>query len=353
MKKRLEEYLSKIEPKDLEFGEKARKRQDNLTKPQGSLGRLEDISIEVASMTRSEKPTIDRKVNFVCAGDHGVASEGVSAFPQEVTVQMVYNFISGGAAINVLAKNSGAEVVIGDFGIASKMDIDHPNYFDKKVGFGTKSFIKDRAMSKEDAIKSILNGIELFEEVNSKKRIDLVSIGEMGIANTTPATAILSTITGESVEDITGRGSGINDSSLLRKIEVIKEGLKLHNPDKNDGIDILSAIGGYEIGGMAGVVLAAAIYKIPVVIDGFISTSAALIAQKLSPLVTDYIIASHSSVEHGHIKMLDQLGKKPLFDLNLRLGEGTGAVLAMNIVEGAVRTLSEMATFEEASVSNR
>ena len=353
MEKLLQQYIEKIEPKDKEYANRAQERQNSLTKPQGSLGRLEDISIEIAAMKREDKPVIKRKVNFVCAGDHGVAAEGVSAFPQEVTVQMVYNFIQGGAAINALASNSGAEVIIADFGIASTIDTDHPNFYDMKVALGTESFTKGRAMSRENAIQSILNGIKLFEEVNSKERIDLLSIGEMGIGNTTPATAILSVIGGISPEDITGRGTGVDDSGLNRKIKAIKKGIELNNPDKNDGIDTLSAIGGYEIGGMAGIVLAAAIYKTPVIVDGFISTSAALIAKTISPLVTDYIIPSHSSVEHGHIEMLNLLGKKPLFDLGLRLGEGTGAVLAMNMVEGATKVLSEMATFAEAAVSGK
>ena len=350
---KLSEYISQIEKTDLTYKEKALERQDNLTKPQGSLGLLETLSAEVSAIMREEKPVINRKVIFTLAGDHGITEEGVSAFPKEVTLQMVYNFLNGGAAINVLGKNAGAEVIVGDFGAASDIDTDNPNFKNRKIGYGTKNFVKGSAMTADEAVKSVLNGIELFEEENKRKKIDLCAAGEMGIGNTTPATAILSAVSGMAPEEVTGRGTGVDDEGLNRKISAIKKGIELNRPDKDSGIDILSKVGGFEIGGMAGIMLAAAKNRIPVIIDGFISTAAALIAYKLNPLSAQYMIASHSSVEHGHIKMLDILGKKPVFDLGFRLGEGTGAALAMNFVEASAKILSEMATFTEAGVSKK
>ena len=347
------EYLKEIEPAALSYGQKAREREDMLTKPQGSLGRLEELAIDIASMKRQEIPQLKRKMIFTFAGDHGVVEEGVSAFPQEVTPQMVYNFINNSAAINVLARQAGAEMVIADLGVAAEMDIQHPNFRDQKISAGTRNFTKEPAMTREEAVKAITTGIDIFEEEHRKEPIDLVGIGEMGIGNTTPATAILAVISGENIESIVGRGTGIDDDGVIRKITAIKKAIAVNQPRKDDGIDILQKVGGYEIGGLAGVVLAAARHKVPVLIDGFISTSAALIAQLLNPVVCQYILASHRSEERGHEKMLEILNKKPILDLGMRLGEGTGAALAMHIVEAAVRIINEMATFESAGVSNK
>jgi len=349
----LNDYLQGIEPIDQSNAVTAQAREDMLTKPQGSLGRLEELATAIAAMKREDLPTCNRKTIFTFAGDHGIVEEGVSAFPQEVTPQMVYNFIGNGAAINVLARNAAADIVVADLGVAADLNIEHPFFRDCKVAKGTQNFAKGPAMSRDQAIQSIVAGIEIFEAEHKKDRIDLVGIGEMGIGNTTPATAILAVISGEPVELLVGRGTGIDDEGLKRKAAAVKRGLEINQPDKNDGLDILSKVGGFEIGGLAGVVLAAARNRVPVLIDGFISTSAALIAYVLNPVCAQYIIASHSSVEGGHKKMLEILDKKPLLDLGLRLGEGTGAALAMNIVEAAIRILNEMATFQSAGVSNK
>lgn len=351
--KRIIDYIENIKELDLASSKKAEERQNILTKPTGSLGILEKLSIDIAGMTRNPQPRFARKTIFTLAGDHGICEEGVSAYPQEVTPQMMYNFIEKGAAVNVFAKKAGADVFIADLGVVIDLDIDSEIYRNKKVAYGTKNFAKEAAMTKEQAITSILNGIELFEEENKKQKIDLVGIGEMGIGNTTPATAILSVISGKKVSEITGRGTGIDDKGLQNKIRAIEKGIKLNNPDKNDGIDILQKVGGFEIGGMAGIILAAAKNNTPVIIDGLISTSAALIAALIAPISKKYMIASHLSDECGHKYMLEILGKEPILKFGLRLGEGTGAALAMNIVESAVNILSEMATFESAGVSDK
>jgi len=349
----LMEYVKGIEPVDHTFGEQARERENQLTKPQGSLGRLEELAIQLAAMKRESLPRINRKTVFTFAGDHGVVEEGVSAFPQEVTPQMVYNFANDGAAINVLARQAGAGVIIADLGVAAPMELDHPNFKNRKIANGTANFTKGPAMTKEQTLRAIAAGIEIFEEEHAKEPIDLAATGEMGIGNTTPATAILAAVSGENIEHIVGRGTGIDDDGLIRKISAIKRGLELNSPDKSDGLDILSKVGGFEIAGLTGVILAAAKNHVPVLIDGFISTSAALIANLIAPVSNQYMIAAHLSEERGHQKMMNILDKKPLLDLNLRLGEGTGAALAMHIVDASVRILHQMATFESAGVSEK
>ncbi|MCI0480126.1 MAG: nicotinate-nucleotide--dimethylbenzimidazole phosphoribosyltransferase, partial [Candidatus Dadabacteria bacterium] len=327
------------------------KRLDNLTKPSGSLGKLEDLARQVVEITKNKNPKLKDKVIFTMAGDHGVADEGVSAYPREVTPQMVYNFLNGGAGINVLARHAGARVVVVDMGVACDLKND-PRLIVKKVAFGTKSITKGPAMSKDEAVKSVENGIEVFEE-EFAKGINIVGTGDMGIGNTTPSSAIVAAITGRKVEDVTGRGTGIDDKALSGKISAIKEALKVNRADPKDGIDVLSKLGGFEIGGLAGVILAAASHRVPVVIDGFISGAAALVAYTLEPKTKDYMIAAHCSVEQGHKAALAFMGLRPILDLNLRLGEGTGAALAMYIVEAGTRILNEMATFKSADVSER
>lgn len=349
----LDAYLEEIEPVDESFGIKAREREDMLTKPRGSLGRLEELAIRLAAIKREPLPRVKRKVIFTFAGDHGVVEEGVSAFPKEVTQQMVYNFINDGAAINVLARQAGAEIIIADLGVAAEMDISHTNFRSRKVGRSTRNFALAPAMSPEEAVTAIMTGIDIFEEEHRKEPVDLAGTGEMGIGNTTPATAILAVISEMHIEDIVGRGTGIDDDGMIRKISAIKRGIEGNQPDKTDGLDILQKVGGFEIGGLVGLILASAKNRVPVLIDGFISTSAALIAQLLNPISTQYMIAAHLSEERGHGKMLELLGKPPVLDLGLRLGEGTGAALAMNIVEAAARIINEMATFESAGVSNQ
>ena len=349
--KLLNEILSKIEKIDYSLSEETQARLDNLTKPVGSLGKLESLAKQVVEITRVKNPQLLNKVIFTMAGDHGVTDEGISLFSKDVTPQMVYNFLEGGAGINVLARHVGARVVVVDMGVAEDLK-PNPQLVIKKVGYGTKNMVKGPAMTREQAIQSIENGIEVFEKEYARG-IDIVGTGEMGIGNTTPSSAIASVITGIAVKAVTGRGTGIDDKSLDNKIEIIKKAIEINHPNPEDGIDVLSKVGGYEIGGLAGIILAAASKKIPVIVDGFISAAAALIAYQTEPKVKDYMIASHCSAEKGHIIVWDYLGLVPVFDLHLRLGEGTGAALAMGIVEAGVKILNEMATFKSAGVSEQ
>ena len=347
--KTIEDIISGIEPLDEDSMKAAKKRQDQLTKPRSSLGMLEEISIQVAGITKDPLPKIDNKVIVTMAADHGVTEEGISAYPKEVTPQMVYNFIGGGAAINVLAKHVGARVVVVDMGVSSDLDA-NPKLVNKKIGYGTKNIAKEPAMTYDEAIRSIEAGIEVFEG-EFANGLKIVGTGDMGIGNTTPSSAIAAVICGVDVTNVTGRGTGIDDNALENKIKTIKTAIDINKPNPKDPIDVLSKVGGFEIGGLAGVILAGAKNRVPVVIDGFISGAAALIATELAPIAKDYIIASHRSVEAGHKIMLDHMEIKPILDLNLRLGEGTGAALAMNVVEAGVKILCEMATFTEAGVS--
>ena len=325
------------------------KKLDMLTKPLGSLGRLEEIAKTVAAITEKKKPSLKNKAIVTMAGDHGISREGVSAYPMEVTPQMVLNFLNGGAGINVLARHAGARVIVVDMGV--NFDFKGvPGLVDKKIGMGTKSFTKGPAMTRLEAVKCIEAGIEI---VLAEKELDMVGTGDMGIGNTSPSAAITSIYTGKTVAEVTGRGTGIDDKGLKNKIELIEKGLALNKPEREDALDVLSKVGGFEIGGLAGVILGGAMRKIPVVIDGFISTAAALIAVNLEPKAGEYLLASHNSVENGHRHALEYLKLKPLLELELRLGEGTGAALAMNIIEAAVKILNEMATFESAGVTDK
>lgn len=327
----------------------AQARQDNLTKPQGSLGLLEELSVKVAGIQGLARPKIRDKVIVTMAGDHGVAAEGVSLFPQEVTAQMVYNFLRGGAGINVLARHVGVRVVVVDMGVATDLE-PHPKLLAKKVAHGTKNMAQGPAMNREEAIWTIEAGIEVVESELSRG-MDIVGTGDMGIGNTTPSSAIVAALTGVPVADVTGRGTGIGNEQLAHKVEVIERALAVNRPDPADPLDVLAKVGGLEIGGIAGVILGAAAHRLPVVIDGFISGAGALIAAGLAPQVKDYLIAAHLSVESGHRLVLERLGLAPLLDLNLRLGEGTGAALGISLVEAAVKILDEMATFADAGVS--
>jgi len=338
-----------IKPVEKKFLELAWKRLDNLTKPPKSLGRLEEIAARLVAIYEDPMPEIKKKVVFVFASDHGVTEEGVSAYPKEVTAQMVFNFLRGGAGINVLARHAGAEVVVVDVGVDYEFGR-LEGLIDKKVVKGARNIAKGPALKKEEALKCIEIGIELVREYYAKG-YNLFAPGEMGIGNTTPSSAVVSVLTGSPVEEVTGRGTGIDDETFKRKIEVIKKAIELNKPDPHDPIDVLSKVGGPEIGAIAGVVLGCAELKVPVVIDGFISTAGALIAYCINPVVKDYIFASHNSVEKGHKKALEFMGLTPLLDLNLRLGEGTGAALAMTIISAGLKIYREMATFEEAGVS--
>lgn len=347
----IEDFTKKIARIDQLLMQKAQSRLDALTKPQGSLGRLEELARQIVAITGKESPELRNKVIFTLASDHGVAEERVSAFPKEVTAQMVYNFLSGGAGINVLAKHIGAHVVVVDVGVAADLRV-HPKLIIKKINYGTKNMVIGPAMTRAEAIKSVEAGIEIFEE-EFKHGIDIIGTGEMGIANTTAASAITALFTSKSVEDVVGRGTGIDDNVLKNKIQVINTALKINNPDPGDPIDVLGKVGGFEIGGLAGIILAASSRKIPVVIDGFISGAAALVAYGIEPKVREYMIAAHQSVEKGHKAILDYLGLKALLDLEMRLGEGTGACLGISLAEAAIKILTQMNTFEGAKVSEK
>ena len=347
----IEKTIPKIQPQDKAWRDRATARLEQLTMPHWALGRLMDLAQDLAGMTRSIKPDLAEKTVVTMAGDHGVTAEGVSNFPSEVTVQMVHNFVNGGAGINALAKLNNAKVIVVDMGVAGDLSglVESGKIVSKRIADGTANMAKGPAMSREQAIASIEAGISIANELADTT--DIFGTGDMGIGNTTPSTAIVSILTKASVCELTGRGTGIEDEQLKHKMDVIEAALKLNAPDASDGIDVLSKVGGFEIGGIAGLILGAASLRKPVVVDGFISTAGALIAQALAPACTDYIIAAHNSVEPGHKVMLGKLKKQALLDLNLRLGEGTGAALAMNLVDAAVKVLTEIATFEQAHVS--
>ncbi|MDD2852213.1 MAG: nicotinate-nucleotide--dimethylbenzimidazole phosphoribosyltransferase [Desulfuromonadaceae bacterium] len=345
----IENTRTRIKPVSLELLQQAQTRLDNKTKPLGSLGRLEEFARRIVAISGNQNPDISKKVVFTFAGDHGVTEEGVSLFPREVTPQMVLNFLSGGAGINVLARHVGAEVRVVDVGV----DYDFAGtvgLIQKKVARGTNNFAKGPAMTRAEMIAALSVGIELADQCRTEG-VGVVGTGEMGIGNTTPSSAIIAAISGKSVAEVTHRGTGIGDEALYNKVRVIEQGLTLNKPDPNDPLDVLMKVGGFEIAAIAGLVLGCAANSIPVVIDGFISSAGALIATELHPNVRDYIFAAHTSVEIGHRFMLERMKVEPILDLNLRLGEGTGAALAITIIEAGVKILTEMATFEQAGVA--
>jgi len=372
--------ISNIKAVNGEWYNIAQKHLDNLTKPLGSLGRLEEFARRLVAITENTMPSLDKKVIFTFAGDHGVADEGVSAFPREVTKQMVFNFLNGGAGINVLARHAGSDVIVVDIGVdfdwglSQDLRANHPfisppklggeqgvvesglspytAFISKKVVMGTRNMRKGPAMTRQEAEKCIGVGIELANEY-SKKGYKIFGTGEMGIANTTPSSAIVAVLTGKPVSEVTGKGTGIGNDALKNKINVIEDSIALNKPNPTDPIDVLSKVGGAEIGGIAGLIIGAASNRIPVVIDGFISTAGALIAYCIEPKTKDYMFAAHNSVEKGHRVMLEKIGLKPILDLDLRLGEGTGAALAMLVIEGGLKIYREMATFGEAGVSEK
>ncbi|MDI6793920.1 MAG: nicotinate-nucleotide--dimethylbenzimidazole phosphoribosyltransferase [bacterium] len=348
----LQEILKRIQPLDAGAMAKAKARSDQLALPKDSLGRLQVIARQIAGITGRINPPYEKKVILTMAGDHGVVEEGVSAFPQEVTPQMVYNFVRGRAGVNVLARHVGAEVIVVDMGVAADMTdlVESSRIISKKVDYGTKNFTKGPAMNYEQAVQSLESGIEIVNNL-TKTGLDILGVGDMGIGNTTPSSAIAAVFTGRKVEEVTGRGTGIDDETLKRKIEAIKSGLALNQPDPAKPVDVLAKVGGFEIGGIAGAILGAAALRVPVVIDGLIAGAGALIATELSPTVKEYIFAGHRSVEQGHKIMLERMGLRPLLDLDFRLGEGTGAALGISLLEASIKILNQIATFEEAGVS--
>ncbi|MBM4442478.1 MAG: nicotinate-nucleotide--dimethylbenzimidazole phosphoribosyltransferase [Candidatus Rokubacteria bacterium] len=327
----LSKLLELIAPPDHAAAAAARRHLDTLTKPPGSLGRLEDLAAALAALQGT--PHVDAPVVFLFAADHGVVAEGVSAYPPSVTAQMVENFRAGGAAINVLARQAGARVVVADFG----------------VGAPTGNMAREPAMTREQAVAAIEKGAALAEEA-AAGGADLFATGEMGIGSTTAASALTAAMTGAPVARVTGRGTGVDDATWRHKVEVVERVLARHRPDPRDPLAVLAAVGGFEIAGLVGVLLAGAAHRVPVAVDGFIATSAALIAAALAPTVRPALFAAHRSAEPGHAVALAHLGLEPYLDLGLRLGEGTGAALFVHLARAAARIFGEMATFKSAGV---
>lgn len=342
--------LERINPVNADLLASAQARLDNKTKPPGSLGKLEEFGRRMVAISGKADPDMSKKVIFTFAGDHGIVEEGVSLYPSEVTRQMVFNFLRGGAGVNVLARHAGAEVRVVDVGVAFDFD-NAPGLIHRKVAHGTRNFTKGPAMTRDEMHDALQVGINLADQCKAEG-VALVGTGEMGIGNTTPSSAIIAAISGLPVRDLTHRGTGINDEALENKIRVIEQGLSLNKPDGSDPLDVLAKVGGLEISAITGLVIGCAANSIPVVIDGFISTAGALIASELHPNARDYIFAAHQSVEIGHRFMLERIGVEPILDLNMRLGEGTGAALAMTLIEAGVKVLKEMATFDEAGVTH-
>lgn len=344
-----EEIVNSIKPIEEDLIKKAFERIDNLTKPLGSLGRLEEISAKLFAINGGKMPPCFKKAVIVFAADHGITKQGVSPYPKDVTYQMVYNFLRGGAAINVFARQSRADVFVVDVGV----DYDFPLVkclIIKKIGYGTKDFSIEPAMSLEEARQSIIAGMQMGEEVH-KRGYNLIGTGDMGIGNTSASSAIMSVITEEILEKLVGRGAGLDDNGLIKKREVIDRAIKLHQPKKDDALDILSKVGGFEIGAIAGLILYCAANRIPVVVDGFISSAAFLLAYLIKKEVKDYTFFAHRSNEKGHIVFFDFIKEKPILDLDMRLGEGTGSAIVFHIIEASAKMYLEMATFDSANVS--
>ena len=346
---KLRRIINMIEPLDEAATAQAQARQDMLTKPPGSLGRLEELAIRIAGIQRQAKPRVNDKAIITMAGDHGVVAEKIGNWPQEVTAQMVANFLRGGAGINVLSRQVGARMVVVNMGVAGDLKPGTGLVW-REIDRGTRNMTLGPAMTGQQAQRSIETGIEIVE-AELDRGLDIVGTGDMGIGNTTASSAICAAIIGAPVAEVTGRGTGLTDEQLTRKIGAIEKALAVNKPDPSQPLEVLAKVGGFEIGGLAGVMLAAAAHRVPVVLDGFISGAAALIATSLAPAVKDVLIPAHLSTEPGHPAVLRHLGLKPLLELDLRLGEGTGAALGMFLAEAAVRLLVEMATFDEAGVS--
>jgi len=347
----LDETLKRIRPLNRSVEIAAQQRLDSLTKPQGSLGKLEEMARRIAIIQGKVPPRRGRKLLFVFAADHGITQEGVSAYPKEVTAQMTYNFLNGGAAINVLARHHGVDSEIVDVGVDHEFAAPR-GLRNCKVRRGTANFARGPAMTRAEALRCVELGIRLAEEAAAQDPF-LLGAGDMGIGNTSSAAAILCALTGAAPAGAVGRGTGIDDATLARKISAIERGLDINQPDANDPLDVLAKLGGLEIGAIAGMILATAAFRIPMVLDGFISGAAALLAQRFSPHVREILFASHLSAERGHRLMLEELNLTPVLDLSMRLGEGTGACLLMGLIEAAVRVMAEMATFESAGVKGK
>jgi nicotinate-nucleotide--dimethylbenzimidazole phosphoribosyltransferase len=342
--------IPKIEPIDRSYFKKAQERWDNLIKPQGSLGNLEEIISRISAITRTDLPSVTKKRIYIFVADHGIVQEGVSAYPQDVTIQMVRNFLSQNAAICVLAKTNQIDLKIVDMGVAAQCV--HNDLINVHINDGTRSFLKEPAMTEQEMIRAIESGIRFAKESNAEK-IELLGAGEMGIGNTSAASAMYCALFGLDPDVITGKGAGLNETGRLRKVEVIREALKKWNLNKNEPLNILQYFGGYEIAALTGFYLGAATNRIPVLVDGYICGAAAALAISLAPLSKDYMFFAHRSSEGAHGNILDLLQIKPILDLDLRLGEGTGAALSMSIIQSAADLFREMPTFEQAEVSRK
>lgn len=347
---KLQELLHTISARNNEVAEQTRQHVNQLTKPLGSLGRLEELAVELAAITGESFPVVTPPGVIVFAADHGIAAEGVSAYPQEVTVQMVANMVNGGAGINVFARQIGALQRIVDVGVAT--EVDAPGVMNRRIKAGTGNMLREPAMTPDEAERAIQVGIESAWEIFDAGAKVLI-VGEVGIANTTASSAILAALTGADPDEIVGRGTGLDDTGWKRKKEAVRQAISLHRPDAGQPIDVLAKVGGLEIGAMTGAIIGAAARRVPVLLDGFIATVAALLAVRLCPNVADFLIAGHRSQEPGHAYVLKTLGKEPLLDLQLRLGEGTGAAVAYPVLEAASRMVNEMATFASAGVSDK
>ena len=344
----VQETISSIQPVSREFHARAQRGLDQLTKPVGSLGRLEELSAQFVAISQEFPPKIPEPVVLTLAADHGVSREGVSAYPSSVTAQMVLNFLHGGAAINVLARQVGAKVRVVDMGVEIDLE-NHSDLLVHKIGYGTHNFVEGPAMSLEQALQSIEVGIRLAKDAYADG-FRAMGIGEMGIGNTTSSSAIAAVMTGQSVAHVTGKGTGVDSERFTKKIQIIEQGIQLNQPNANNPVDVLAKVGGFEIGGLVGLILGGASCGIPVVLDGFISGAAMLLAGAMSPVCQDYVIPSHCSSECGHRGILKFLGLRPLLDLDLRLGEGTGACLAIGLLQASLACLRDMATFDSAGV---
>jgi nicotinate-nucleotide--dimethylbenzimidazole phosphoribosyltransferase len=347
----LSKLLDRIQAPHGTAGLETQRALDQLTKPPGSLGRLEELARRLAEISGRFPPQVAHAVIFALAADHGVAAEGVSAYPQIVTAQMVENLVRGGAAVNVLARHVGAKVVVVDMGVAAPLPA-HAGLLSRRIAPGTRNMAKQPAMTRDEAVAAIETGMGLVE-AELGHGLDLIGTGEMGIGNTTAASAVVAALTGAAAESVTGVGTGVDEEGRRRKVAVIERALATNRPDPTDGIDVLAKVGGFEIAGLCGVILAGAASRIPVVIDGFIAGAAALAAARIKPEARHYLLASHRSTEPGARFVLDALGLDPYLDLGMRLGEGTGAALCIGLAQAAVRILGEMATFKSAGVTDR
>ena len=352
----LKEILEGIKALDQQWIKQATERTTQLVMPTRALGRLHEISERLCAIQKTLQPAVERKAILVMAGDHGVVNAGVSAYPQEVTGAMVQTFLVGGAGINAISRQVDAEVFVVDMGTKADLNgLDLPgsdHFVSHKIAPGTDDFTQGPAMSLQAAEKSILSGFEEAAKLY-QDGVEILGTGDMGIGNTTPSAAIGTVICDVELDKMVGRGTGVDDEGLTRKRKAVSQAIEVNKPTAANGLDVLAKVGGFEIGGIAGCVLAAAFHQRPVVIDGFISTAGALIAHALCPTVTDYIFAGHCSEESGHRYMLDYLKLDPILDLGMRLGEGTGAALSMGIIEGAVRMFKDVLTFEEAGVADK